>query len=57
MGLCGVTDVKRVDSSVAQDPGPDSAGGVVGELERLARLLDQGYITLEEFESLKGRLL
>ena len=57
MGLCGVTDVKRVDRAVAQDPGPDSAGGVVGELERLARLLDQGYITLEEFESLKGRLL
>ena len=55
MGLCGVTDVKQVDRSVAQDPGPDGAGGVVGELERLARLLEQGYITRPEFESLKGQ--
>ena len=36
---------------------PDGAGGVVGEMERLARLLDQGYLTREEFESLKRRLL
>ena len=56
MGLCGVTDVKRVDRALAQDPGANG-GGVVGELERLARLLDQGYLTREEFESLKGRLV
>ncbi|MCY4559589.1 MAG: alpha-hydroxy acid oxidase [Chloroflexi bacterium] len=31
IGLCGVTDVKRVDRSVAQDPASGSAGGVVGE--------------------------
>jgi hypothetical protein len=57
MGLCGVTDVKQVDRSVAQDPGSGAVGGVVGELERLSRLLDQDYITREEFESLKGRLV
>ena len=56
MGLCGVTDVKRVDRALAQDPGANG-GGVVGELERLAHLLDQGYLTREEFESLKGRLV
>ena len=57
MGLCGVTDVKQVDRSVAQAPGAGAGGGAVGELERLARLLDQDYITREEFEALKGRLL
>jgi hypothetical protein len=30
---------------------------VVGELERLARLLDQGYLTRTEFEDQKARLL
>ena len=56
MGLCGVTDVKQVDRSVAQDPAATTAS-VVGDLERLARLLEQGYLTREEFETQKARLL
>jgi isopentenyl diphosphate isomerase/L-lactate dehydrogenase-like FMN-dependent dehydrogenase len=56
MGLCGVTDVKQVDRSVAQDPAANTTS-VVGDLERLARLLDQGYLTREEFETQKSRLL
>ena len=56
MGLCGVTDVRKVDRSVAEDPAA-SGNSVVGDLERLARLLEQGYLTREEFEAQKGRLL
>ena len=56
MGLCGVTDARRVDRSVAEDPGA-TVSSVVGDLERLARLLDQGYLTREEFEAQKSRLL
>ena len=56
MGLCGVTDARKVDRSVAQDPAA-SAASVVGDLERLARLLEQGYLTREEFETQKARLL
>ena len=57
MGLCGVTDVKKVDRSLALHPHDRSDGGVVGQLERLARLLEQGYLTRDEFEAQKGRLL
>ena len=56
MGLCGVTDARKVDRSVAEDPGATVAS-VVGDLERLARLLEQGYLTREEFETQKARLL
>ena len=56
MGLCGVTDARRVDRSVAEDPAASTAS-VVGDLERLARLLEQGYLTREEFETQKARLL
>ena len=56
MGLCGVTDVRQVDRSVAQNPAASGAS-VVGDLERLARLLDQGFLTREEFETQKSRLL
>jgi multidrug resistance efflux pump len=51
-----VTDVRQVDRSVAQDPAANTTS-VVGDLERLARLLDQGYLTREEFETQKSRLL
>ena len=58
MGLCGVTDVKHVDRSLVIQPGgsgrPDS---VTSQLERLANLLEKGYLTRHEFETLKGRLL
>ena len=56
MGLCGVTDARRVDRSVAEDPGA-TVSSVVGDLERLARLLDKGYLTRQEFEAQKSRLL
>lgn len=56
MGLCGVTSVRQVDRSVAEDPAANTSS-LVGGLERLARLLEQGYLTREEFEKLKGRLL
>jgi 4-hydroxymandelate oxidase len=57
MGLCGVTDVKKVDRTLALHPHDRSDGGVVGQLERLARLLEQGYLSRDEFEAQKGRLL
>ena len=57
MGLCGVTDVKKIDPSLTLHPNDRSDGGVVGQLERLARLLEQGYLTRNEFEAQKGRLL
>ncbi len=57
MGLCGVTDVKKVDRTLALQPHDRSDGGVVGQLERLARLLEQGYLSRDEFEAQKGRLL
>jgi hypothetical protein len=56
MGLCGVTDARRVDRAVAEDPAANTTS-IVGDLERLARLLDQGYLTREEFEAQKSRLL
>ena len=58
MGLCGLTDVKKADRSLVI--GPDGGGkgdGVVGQLERLARLLEQAYLTRDEFEGLKAKLL
>lgn len=41
---------------MAEDPAAN-ASPVVGDLERLARLLEQGYLTREEFETQKARLL
>ena len=55
MGLCGVTDARRVDPSVARDP--SAAASAVADLERLARLLEGGYLTRAEFEAQKARLL
>ena len=55
MGLCGVTDARRVDPSVARDP--SAAASAVADLERLARLLEGGYLTRNEFEAQKARLL
>ena len=58
MGLCGVSDVKLVDRSLVDYPGPSSQdGGFVSQLERLARLHEQGYLTREEFEAQKARVL
>ena len=58
MGLCGVTDIKKVDQSLVAGPGSDGTGaGIIGQLERLARLLEQGYLTRDEFETQKAKLL
>ena len=58
MGLCGVTSLKDVHRDLVDYrdfSGHD--GGVVGQLERLAKLHQQGYLTLEEFETQKAKLL
>ncbi len=58
MILCGVTDVKHVDGGIVG--GPNDGGphdGVTSQLERLAALLDKGYLTREEFDGQKAKLL
>ena len=58
MGLCGVTDVNNVDKRlVAATNGRGSKSDVVGQLERLARLAEKGYLTRDEFDAQKGKLL
>ena len=58
MGLCGVTDVKLVGRDLVDYPDSFSKdGGIVSLLERLARLYEQGYLTREEFDAQKSRLL
>ena len=58
MGFCGVPDVKHVDRSLVDYSHVFSQdGGFVSQLERLARLHEQGYLTREEFEAQKARLL
>lgn len=58
MGLCGVTGVRDVPRSLVQGPnGGGSQGDVVSRLERLAKLQQQGYLTREEFETQKAKLL
>ena len=58
MALSGVTDVKNVGRSLVVEPnGGRRPPDVVGQLERLARLLEQGYLTRQEFESQKANLL
>ena len=58
MGLCGVTDVKLVTRSLVDYPhGFGYDGGPVGQIERLASLHERGYLTREEFEAQKARLL
>ncbi len=58
MGLCGLSDVKSADRSLVIGPdGGDNREGVISQLERLAQLLEQGYLTRDEFEALKAKLL
>jgi 4-hydroxymandelate oxidase len=58
MGRCGVTDIKKVDRSlVVGHDGGRRGDHVVGQLERLASLLERGYMTREEFETQKVELL
>ena len=58
MGMCGVRDVKSVDRSLVVEPDDARRGDdAVGQLERLARLLEQGHLTREEFDTWKAKLL
>ena len=58
MALSGVTDVKNVGRSLVVEPNEGRRSpDVVGQLEGLARLLEQGYLTCQEFESQKAKLL
>ena len=58
MGLCGVTDVNNVEKSVVLQPnGGRNGDDTVRRLERLAGLLERGYLTREEFEAQKAKLL
>ena len=57
MALCGVTDVKALDRSLVLTPDERGGDSVVGQLERLAALVERGYLTREEFEGQKARLL
>ncbi len=58
MALCGVTDVNKLDKSLVAWPnGVGNGNDSVGRLERLARLLEQGHLTPEEFEAQKRRIL
>ena len=43
--------------AAAPAPAPDTAGDLVGQLERLSALKTSGAITAEEYEQLKYRLL
>ena len=58
MGLCGLTNVKNASPSlVSRLNGRSRGDGVIGSLERLVELLEQGYIDRNEFDSLKAKLL
>ena len=58
MGLCGLTDVKKADPSLLSGhDGGSRIGGVLGPLERLAKLLEQGHLTRDEFDALKAQLI
>ena len=58
MGLCGLTDVKKAEPSLVALPnGGNNHNVMVDALERLANLLEQGYLTRDEFDSLKTKLL
>lgn len=58
MGLCGVADVKKVERSLVECPnGGSKWTDAAGQLERLAGLLERGFLARDEFETLKARLL
>ena len=58
MGLMGVPDVTQIDRSLVEVPNSWGRGDdVVERLERLAGLLEKGYLTREEFDAQKAKLL
>jgi 4-hydroxymandelate oxidase len=56
MRYCGVADVKNVPRSFVDDPQARS-GGVASHLRELADLVEAGYLTRAEFDTLKQALL
>jgi isopentenyl diphosphate isomerase/L-lactate dehydrogenase-like FMN-dependent dehydrogenase len=56
MGLCGVASAREVDRSLVIPPGVAGADPV-DRLERLAGLLERGYLTREEFDTQKAKVL
>jgi hypothetical protein len=54
-----IVAIRDVDGGATTLPGEGQAGSVsqLGELERLARLLEGGLLTREEFDQLKARLI
>lgn len=58
MGLCGLSDINKADPSLVALPnGGNQGNATVDELERLAGLLEKDYLTRDEFENLKAKLL
>ena len=57
MGLSGVTSVRKVDRTLVSTPwDQQNNANVVLLLDKLAQLLEKGYITREEFEGQKEKL-
>ena len=58
MGLCGVADVNQVDRSLVQMlAGNNKPVNAADQLERLAALMEKGYLTNHEFEAARARVL
>ena len=56
MGLCGVASAAEVGRDLVI-PAGHSDGDPIDRLERLAGLVDRGYLTREEFNTQKARIL
>ena len=56
MGLCGVASVREANRDMVV-PAGQSAGDPIDRLERLAGLVDRGYLTRTEFDTQKARIL
>jgi 4-hydroxymandelate oxidase len=57
MAFCGVTDVTRVNSDVVKPVAMSGSDSRIDGLMRLATLLERGFITRDEFDVEKARLL
>jgi len=55
--LAALEDQQAQAATQAAPPAPTSGGDVVEQLEKLARLKEQGVLTQDEFDSQKRRLL